>query len=144
MSPTSYPASAPHMAMADSAGNIYIAEIVRPKGWKQPPELKDGTLASHYGSIVKFSPKGGMVHFDGVDPFTGQPKLDPGLKVLEADWPTGGGNLKPVKITGAEWMRTRFGTGTGAELAYISVVVLVAAFLRFVLHWGWGRTVNPF
>jgi len=92
----------------DPAGNIYIAEIVRPKGWKQPPELK-GELASHYGSIVKFSPKGGMVHFDGVDPFTGQPKLDPALKSFEVDFATGAGNLKPVKITGAEWVHPGIG-----------------------------------
>ncbi len=107
----------------DAAGNIYIAEIVRPKGWRQPPEWtaflasKDsaavpglaGRLPNLYGSIVKFSPKGGMIHFDGVDPFTGQPRLDPGLKVVEADYPTGSGNLKPVKVTGAEWIHPGVG-----------------------------------
>ncbi|MCX7804153.1 MAG: hypothetical protein N3A38_03080, partial [Planctomycetota bacterium] len=93
----------------DPAGNIYIAEIVRPKGWKQPPELKDGNLANHYGSIVKFGPKGGMIHFDGVNPFIGPPKLDPELKTMECDWATGAGSLLPVKITGAEWVHPGIG-----------------------------------
>ncbi len=41
-------------------------------------------------------------------------------------------------LTGAEWMRTRFGSGTGAELAYLSVVVYalvsVVGFLAYAFR----------
>jgi hypothetical protein len=64
-----------------------------------------------YGSIVKFSPKGGMIHFDMGDhkenPFPGEPKLDPALKTVEAVSFISSGDqwrLFPVKVTGAEWM----------------------------------------
>ncbi|HOX08440.1 MAG TPA: hypothetical protein PK280_18740, partial [Planctomycetota bacterium] len=107
----------------DAAGNIYIAEHVTPKDWAYPPELQKvfGPVkerlwggpqhenAAMYGSIVKFSPKGGMVHapmdgpMGGYNPFDGEPKLDPALKATElvtfAD-----GLLRPIKVTGAEWV----------------------------------------
>ena len=47
--------------------------------------------------------------FDGVEPFTGQPKLDPALKTGEVDFATGAGNLRPVKLTGAEWVHPGIG-----------------------------------
>ena len=50
-------------------------------------------------------------------------------------------------LTGAEWMRTRFGKGTGAELAYISVVVYamvsVVGFLSYAFQ-GIGKFTKPF
>jgi hypothetical protein len=111
----------------DAAGNIYVAEVVRPKGWVCPPELKKALTAggtakakdiekaygAMYGSIVKFTPKGGMFHFTdgkpadkGPDPFKGQPKLD-GLKSTEYDYFYR--FLKPIKVTGAEWVHPGIG-----------------------------------
>ncbi|MGD0577831.1 MAG: sodium:solute symporter family protein [Bryobacteraceae bacterium] len=50
-------------------------------------------------------------------------------------------------LTGAEWMRTRFGYGRGAELAYISVVayalVHVVGFLSYAFR-GIGEFTRPF
>lgn len=50
-------------------------------------------------------------------------------------------------LTGAEWMRTRFGTGVGAELAYLSVVlyalVSVVGFLSYAFR-GIGKFAKPF
>ena len=111
----------------DAAGNIYLAEIVRPKGWLYPPEVKahlerKGRKAevyfNCYGSIVKFSPKGGMIEFPkmnmGREAFDGEPALDPTLKTIEADSPTGWSVWRstavgPAKIIGAEWMHPGVG-----------------------------------
>jgi hypothetical protein len=108
----------------DAAGNIYIAEHVTPKDWAYPPEFQklfgpikerlwggpQAENASMYGSIVKFSPKGGMVHvptgggyFAGYNPFDGEPKLDPALKSIDLVY-YGDGLLRPIKVTGAEWV----------------------------------------
>ena len=50
-------------------------------------------------------------------------------------------------LTGAEWMRTRFGRGRGAELAYLSVVVYalvsVVGFLTMAFQ-GIGKFADPF
>jgi Na+/proline symporter len=50
-------------------------------------------------------------------------------------------------LTGAEWMRTRFGRGVGAELAYLSVVVYaivsVVGFLSYAFR-GIGEFMVPF
>jgi solute:Na+ symporter, SSS family len=50
-------------------------------------------------------------------------------------------------LTGAEWMRTRFGHSRGAELAYISVVVYamvsVVGFLSYAFQ-GIGKFTEPF
>jgi len=50
-------------------------------------------------------------------------------------------------LTGAEWMRTRFGRGLGAELAYLSVVayalVSVVGFLSYAFR-GIGEFTVPF
>jgi solute:Na+ symporter, SSS family len=50
-------------------------------------------------------------------------------------------------LTGAEWMRTRFGQSRGAELAYISVVVYalvsVIGFLSYAFR-GIGKFTKPF
>ncbi|MCG3179526.1 MAG: hypothetical protein BIFFINMI_01862 [Phycisphaerae bacterium] len=107
----------------DPQGNIYIAEQVRPLDQPYPPEfasivgkvelqktylegLKD-SIPSMYGSIVKFSPRGGMIGVPGEDPWTAKfpdgPKLDPSLKTVEAASYHGHRNF-PVKVTGALWM----------------------------------------
>lgn len=50
-------------------------------------------------------------------------------------------------LTGAEWMRTRFGNSVGAELAYLSVVlyalVSVVGFLSYAFR-GIGKFTKPF
>ena len=50
-------------------------------------------------------------------------------------------------LTGAEWMRTRFGNSRGAELAYLSVVVYalvsVVGFLSYAFR-GIGKFTEPF
>jgi Na+/proline symporter len=50
-------------------------------------------------------------------------------------------------LTGAEWMRTRFGNSRGAELAYLSVVmyalVSVVGFLSYAFR-GIGKFTRPF
>jgi hypothetical protein len=113
----------------DAAGNIYISEAVRPKGWHYPPEIQkhlDGKglkgvqkdFIQLYGSIVKFSPKGGMVHWEsrkgydlppvyGPDPFDGPPKLDPTIKTFDAEC-YGYGQVFPVKVS-AEWIHPGMG-----------------------------------
>jgi hypothetical protein len=109
----------------DAAGNIYVAEQVKPVGQPYPPEFikKFGPLnlgknnsrsrspagvqkeiATMYGSIVKFSPKGGMFHFGGEDPFKGkQPNLPDGLKT-ELATSFHKSRLYPLRVTGAEWI----------------------------------------
>jgi hypothetical protein len=130
----------------DAAGNIYVAEAVRPPRWVLPQELADyfakkglslepkgkrgdwytgypgqvGAVSEFYGSILKFGPKGGMVHWEkarggshgpganGMEPFTGEPKLDPTLKTMEVDH--GGTYLRcGLKVTGAEWVHPGIG-----------------------------------
>ncbi len=50
-------------------------------------------------------------------------------------------------LTGAEWMRTRFGSGLGSEMAYLSVVlyalVSVVGFLSYAFR-GIGKFIVPF
>jgi len=102
----------------DAAGNIYVAEIVntgeRPypeefekifgkvKMSKDRPRGVKDEIANMYGSIVKFSPKGGMFHLGGPDPFKGKPKLN-GLKTIDAA-AYYSYMQRPTKITGARWL----------------------------------------
>jgi DNA-binding beta-propeller fold protein YncE len=106
----------------DAQGNIYVAEYVRPKGRHYPDELvkalgpmkkreNDGLrreAASMYGSILKFGPTGGMVHIPAdkkvPEPYRGTPKLDASMNTISAEY-FSRGDLHPVKVTGAEWMR---------------------------------------
>lgn len=115
----------------DQAGNIYIAEQVRPLDQLVPPELDEivgpvtpkskwenpspkRTNAVMYGSILKFSPKGGMVDWDASNrsvkgnPFDGQPKLDPSLKTVAMAGIVDNSDNTNVyctaKVTGAEWV----------------------------------------
>jgi hypothetical protein len=120
----------------DAAGNIYVAEVVKPKGWC-PPELdehftkigvKDLTgpaavAANMYGSIVKFSPRGGTFDLgderelanpwdkdlgNRANPFEGELKLPEGLKTVEVEY-FKGGQMRPAKVIGAEWIHPGIG-----------------------------------
>jgi hypothetical protein len=130
----------------DAAGNIYVAEAVRPPNWIVPKKMAShltakgvavkptGKRGGHYtryngalgmstllyGSILKFTPKGGMVHWNKDrkkgpfgcerEPYVGEPKLDPGLKTTEVDFVTQGAYLRTgLKITGAEWIHPGIG-----------------------------------
>ncbi|MHC4915843.1 MAG: hypothetical protein ACYTGB_10160 [Planctomycetota bacterium] len=108
----------------DQQGNIYIAEIVKPLGQPYPAEFKKifpklemnktrpraGTpqdnTANMYGSIVKFSPEGGMIHLSERQafdyPYRGKPKLN-GHKPVDASYYSST-KYKPVKVSGAEWI----------------------------------------
>jgi hypothetical protein len=106
----------------DQEGNIYIAEQIKPLDQPYPPEFATlvgkvepgktylekapmkNAICTMYGSIVKFSPKGGTIHFGGENPYTGEPKLDPALKTVEMG-SYSGYRMHPLKITGADWVR---------------------------------------
>jgi len=107
----------------DQEGNIYVAEQIRPADQLIPPEfagvvgpvtIKSGwpngdpraAIAQMYGSIVKFSPKGGSFGFAYYKNPFGEPKLDPAMKTLEAaSWICQVHNrFSPNKVIGAEWM----------------------------------------
>jgi hypothetical protein len=109
----------------DQAGNIYIAEHIKPLDDLLPKEyskyvgpVKVGTRGGSakrgryvplaiYGSMIKFSPKGGSIDFQYAKwkkPYSGQAKLDPSLKTMPAACYRSGG-LQAAKITGATWMR---------------------------------------
>jgi DNA-binding beta-propeller fold protein YncE len=121
----------------DAAGNSYVAEIVKPKGWC-PPELaahfeKTGVkgvtgpaavAANMYGSIVKFGPKGGTFELGDAreldnpwdkklgkraNPFEGEIKLPDGLKTTDGEFYAANGQIKPAKVIGAEWMHPGIG-----------------------------------
>jgi hypothetical protein len=80
----------------DSKGNIYVGTTARPADRLLPPALQ--TLAEpvrkvynvFYGSIVKFSPQGGRVHWEKKD--------GPALMGARTDF---GYNLQPCSIDGA-------------------------------------------
>jgi hypothetical protein len=129
----------------DALGNIYIAEAVRPANWIMPAELAAyfkskgikvapngergksstrfvgsmGNAARTYGSILKFSPRGGMVHLSrqkrkspnavGADPFVGEPKLDASLKTVTVDYVSGNYLRIGLKVTGTEWIHPGIG-----------------------------------
>lgn len=113
----------------DAAGNIYIADVVRPLGWVYPPEFDkvipnkiemnktrvsgaQDAIAYSYGSIIKFSPKGGIIDYKPVAgvsgvmgvPYKGEPKLDPSRKSMDVAWYGAARFHGPVKLVGAEWI----------------------------------------
>jgi hypothetical protein len=113
----------------DQQGNIYVADVVRPAGQLVPPEFAPVTgpvtdksrfdwepkgVPAWYGSILKFTPKGGMIQYGphyggqlGTRPYEGEAKLDPALKTVEAAaFAAGSGEFVhvPAKVVGAEWM----------------------------------------
>jgi hypothetical protein len=60
-----------------------------------------------YGSIVKFLPRGGTIHWDDKNPFAGEVRLDPALRTIDAAYyKSGSGRLSPIRITGAQWFRS--------------------------------------
>jgi len=107
----------------DQEGNIYVAEQIRPADQLIPPEfagvvgpvtIKSGwpngdpkaAIAQMYGSIVKFSPKGGSFDIAYYKNQFGEPKLDPSSKTIEAASWIGQihDRFSPNKVTGALWM----------------------------------------
>jgi hypothetical protein len=116
----------------DQQGNIYIAEAVKPKGKLVPKEFESviasgpkrakrqgtpaGATMTMYGSIIKFSPKGGTIEFTkskyghavSANPFKGTPKLDPAIagKVTEVRHYKGDKfqSLSKGKVIGADWI----------------------------------------
>jgi DNA-binding beta-propeller fold protein YncE len=114
----------------DAAGNLYIADIIRPMNWLYPPEFDaiftnrvemnktrpsgaQDAMAISYGSIVKFSPRGGIIDYRiGSDssgsvvtpPYTGEAKLDPSLKTTQGSWYSCAMWRGPEKVVGAEWI----------------------------------------
>jgi hypothetical protein len=113
----------------DAAGNIYVADIVRPMGWAYPPEFDpvfasriemnttrptgpQNVCANMYGSIVKFSPKGGIIDYkrdigggSAIPlPYKGEPRLAPGLGSMDVAIYGNTCLRGPEKIVGAEWV----------------------------------------
>jgi len=105
----------------DAQGNIYIADQVKPAGQLHPKEFeglqakKDvetvRRIASLYGGIVKFPPKGGMIDWPSktlriVDSGLPRPaKPEPSAKTIEAassDFYSE--KTVPAKVLGAEWV----------------------------------------
>jgi hypothetical protein len=90
----------------DAQGNIYIAEAIKPKGWQPPSELVTGIgvdeLNNQYGSIIKYTPKGGTLEYDHVNlrqPGGTPAKRDPSWQTIECISSRGAG-----RVAGAEWM----------------------------------------
>jgi hypothetical protein len=126
----------------DQDGNFYVADQIRPLDKPIPPEFAkivgpvtlnksrwEGhgpkrTIAIMYGSIIKFSPKGGMLDWDsgkfrkGINAFKGQPKLDPSLKTVKmgamAQTSDNSNVYCGATVTGAEW--THFGISQVPQL----------------------------
>ncbi|MFC1479702.1 hypothetical protein ACFL6F_03810 [Planctomycetota bacterium] len=106
----------------DPQGNIYIADQIKPLDEPYPEEFKEvvgevkpdkmhlgkfpvkNACMTMYGSIMKFSPKGGMIHFGGKNPYKGDPKLDPSLKTVTAG-SYHGYRFYTTKVTGALWIK---------------------------------------
>ena len=115
----------------DQQGNIYVAEQVRPTDQLVPPEFAAAVgpvtaksrwgqqdpkaIPAYYGSILKFTPKGGMIAYqrghyawdNTTQAYDGQPRLDPSLKTVDAACFAAGSSeftFMGVKVTGAEWM----------------------------------------
>jgi hypothetical protein len=103
-------------------------DVVRPVGWVYPPEFDktfpakielnktrpsgaQDAVANSYGSIIKFSPKGGILDYktgnNGVGvplPYKGEPKLDPALKSTDVAIYENAGLWGPMKAIGTEWI----------------------------------------
>jgi hypothetical protein len=127
----------------DAKGNIYIADMVKPKG-RSYPEFFDGKLerykhggsainsmakdpdvmsrfweSSMYGSIIKFPPSGGIIWFSEKLPadVEGKPSEELLAKPKVVYERHIGYNFKPVEVQGAEWVRfgyAPYGVARGA------------------------------
>lgn len=119
----------------DPQGNIYIAEQVRPKGWVSPDGLEQSAYL--YGSIVKFSPKGGRIEFkEQLYPEGVKPALAPDLAAVDADYifRFDHDKLLPVKVTGAEWI--------APGVSHIEHASCTCESIRFDVD-GYGRVFYP-
>ncbi|MGQ9662121.1 MAG: hypothetical protein ACUVWX_07270 [Kiritimatiellia bacterium] len=110
----------------DGAGNLYIAEVVKPVGEPMPEFFKgklpnvpidskgnvEGQYWWMYGSIVKFPPQGGAVWFpitaeNDAYAFDGQPAFPASLPKTKIEVSLGGGGSRtrilPAELEGAEW-----------------------------------------
>ncbi len=122
----------------DAAGNIYIAESVKPVGKPFPDFFKDklpdtkidkkGDVEQQYrwmyGSILKFGPAGGLVRFpvkgkSSALPFEGEPskryKTSYPLPFAEDPGPPSDQTVRPVDTVSGDYMRVRRGEVQGAE-----------------------------
>jgi hypothetical protein len=114
----------------DQQGNIYLADGPRPPDQLVPPEFaavtgpvtaksrwgqgEPNAIPAYYGTIMKFSPKGGAITYGPHyalgpqgKPYDGEPKLDPSLKTVDAACFAAGSSeftYVGAKVTGAEWM----------------------------------------
>lgn len=101
----------------DPAGNLYLAEAIKPLGLRYP-ELFDALPAAAsqqytwmYGSVIKFGPPGGAVWFpvrSTVDEyaFDGEAKLPEGLPIEQASTIHSGRLVRqPGRLEGALWWR---------------------------------------
>jgi len=114
----------------DPQGNIYIAEQIKPVDQPCPAEFADFVgpvkiydtrltglreqICSMYGSILKFTPRGGMIDYPVIpgasrmhptseNPFKGEHELDASLSVMQAAY-CRSHRLHSVTVIGAEWM----------------------------------------
>jgi hypothetical protein len=124
----------------DARGNLYMAEGVRPVGQAYPDFFKGRLIAGTkdgssgftlqteygsmdteyiwmYGSVVKYSPRGGAVWFPKpvVQAFEGACTLDPALPRMAVTGGRGARMVPGVELQGAEWMR--FGYAYLADMA---------------------------
>ncbi|MCK6472409.1 MAG: hypothetical protein L6R28_11755 [Planctomycetes bacterium] len=143
----------------DPQGNIYVADVVRPLDRMVPPELAElagelkpgGRISGpaseairSYGSILKFSPKGGAIEFPGVagvaksmmepKPYEGEMKLDPSLKAVEMAASTRDLAIVSAKVTGAQW--AHFG------ISHVELTQCNCENTRFDVDW-FGRVWYP-
>jgi len=103
----------------DLAGNLYLAECIKPLGKPYPDDFEDRLPSPYaerqytwmYGSLVKFSPKGGGVWFPILDDndvygFDGKAELDPSLAREQVSSVRDGSMLRePAALQGALWWR---------------------------------------
>jgi len=114
-----------HGPKVDAQGNLYIAECIKPPGVPYPaffqgklPKVKidkKGDVAYQYrwmyGSIIKFSPKGGAVWFpvrrdNDAYAFDGEARVAPGLKKEPFEFAQGDRmKIDTGEVQGALWWR---------------------------------------
>ncbi|MDD4892075.1 MAG: hypothetical protein PHU85_19305, partial [Phycisphaerae bacterium] len=112
----------------DAAGNLYIADSIKPVGQPVPDffkgKLPDAPIDRKanvvmqytwmYGSIIKFTPAGGAVWFpkknaNDLYGYDGEPKLPADQAKVKVEMPINGGggsmSAQPGELQGAEWFR---------------------------------------
>jgi hypothetical protein len=102
----------------DAAGNMYFATGVARKGGNAPARFKDRKYySSLYGSIVKFGPKGGRLHFMTAEQYKNMFGFEPpelGLNKEKVLVNTGsrGGHAENKTLEGALWWRPGYSAFT--------------------------------